>query len=132
VTRQQTILIVEDETLLSEVWCELFNLEGFQAISAENGLRALELLETTTPDFILTDVRMPKMGGIEFFKELRKKRINIPVMFMTGFTDSTEINSFIFDENFWGYFKKPVSVDSVLQEIRKRQARFPDCSISGI
>lgn len=62
------ILIVEDETLLSDVYSMVLNVNGFTTEVACNGVEALEKLKTFQPDIILLDLLMPKMDGITFLK----------------------------------------------------------------
>ncbi len=66
------ILIVEDETLLNEAYETVLKHEGYQVYKAFNGVEALEILKTNTPDLILLDLRMPKMDGLTFLSELQK------------------------------------------------------------
>ncbi|MGH7241195.1 MAG: response regulator [Candidatus Saccharimonadales bacterium] len=65
------VLIVEDETLLSDVYSMVLNLNGFMTEVVGNGLEALEKLKTFEADIILLDLLMPQMDGITFLKTLR-------------------------------------------------------------
>lgn len=51
---------------------------------AENGEEALKALETLSPVFVLTDIQMPKMNGIEFLKQARAKFPTLPILVMTA------------------------------------------------
>ncbi|HPW48409.1 MAG TPA: response regulator, partial [Candidatus Saccharibacteria bacterium] len=60
---KQNILIVEDESLLSEAYTTILQKEGLKTTVAYDGQKALELLKSQPFDLILLDLRMPKMNG---------------------------------------------------------------------
>lgn len=65
------ILIVEDETLLSDVYSMVLNSHGYTTEVAANGAEALQMLDVFKPDIILLDLLMPQMDGITFLKTLQ-------------------------------------------------------------
>jgi DNA-binding response OmpR family regulator len=71
--KKAQILIVEDETLLNEAYETVLKYEGYEVYKAFNGEEALEILNDKTPDLILLDLRMPKMDGLTFLSELKKR-----------------------------------------------------------
>jgi len=74
-----TILIVEDETVLSEAYETILKKEGFKTFTAFSGKDALDTITKGHHfDLILLDLRMPMMGGIELLKELKKHHKAIP------------------------------------------------------
>ena len=86
-TPREHILVVEDDKDLRESLCEALELEGYHAVSAENGQAALRYLATgAQPCIILLDLMMPVMDGWAFHQELMKdqKRAAIPVIVMTA------------------------------------------------
>lgn len=64
------VLIVEDEKTLNEAYELVLKKAGYKVSKAYNGEEALELAKKEKPALILLDLRMPKMGGIDFLKEL--------------------------------------------------------------
>ncbi len=81
------ILVVEDDKDLRDSLCEALELEGYVAVSAENGQAALRHLATgRQPCIILLDLMMPVMDGWTFHQELQKDRARaaIPVVVMTA------------------------------------------------
>jgi len=64
------ILVVEDEKALNEAYVLILKREGHDVESAFNGQEALEKVEAKKPDLVLLDLRMPKMDGVEFLKNL--------------------------------------------------------------
>lgn len=84
------ILVVDDSALMRRVLCDIIDSdERFQvAAKATNGLEAFDLLSRNQYDAVVLDVNMPKMGGIELLKELRKFRISAKIMMAS--TDTKE------------------------------------------
>lgn len=84
-----TILIVDDEADLREVLELSLDAVGIRALSADSGVRALEILETTPVDAVVSDMRMPDGDGVFLLEAVKKRYPNIPVILMTGFADRT-------------------------------------------
>lgn len=83
------ILVAEDEAHNREALLEMLKRLGHEAIAAVDGLDALELASHTSFDLILSDVRMPRMDGLEFFDALRRlsspTSVSPPFVFMTAY-----------------------------------------------
>jgi len=77
------VLLVEDNILVRKLKSMQLHETGFQMLSAEDGEKALEILEFCRPDCILLDILMPRMRGNDFLAELRKKDTEIPVIVMS-------------------------------------------------
>ncbi len=80
---KQRLLIVEDDHLLAEAAADYFTGKGWEVETRENGIQALELLETESFHLILLDVMMPEMNGFSLCRELRKNS-DVPVIFITA------------------------------------------------
>ena len=80
-----TILVVEDDEALSEALQETLEIAGYQIKTAENGLSALNLLETEAVDLIVSDINMPKMDGHHLLKKVKDLYPDIPIMLMTAY-----------------------------------------------
>ena len=80
------VLIVEDDAFLAGIYTTKFSLEGFDVLSAGDGLAGLKVARKELPNIILLDVLMPKMDGFEVLDELKKddKTRNIPVVILTN------------------------------------------------
>ena len=83
------ILIVEDEAKLREILCDYFLCKGEVPYEAENGLRALELVEEIEFDAILLDIMMPKLDGFGVCRAIRKKK-DVPIIFLTALSDEDD------------------------------------------
>jgi len=79
-------LVVDDSMLISYTVCRFLEERGFAVESATNGVEALQVLERTKPDLIVTDMQMPKMSGSELITALKGKAetANIPIIIVAG------------------------------------------------
>jgi chemotaxis protein histidine kinase CheA len=77
------ILIVDDSPIVRELLTEMLTSAGLLVDAAEDGLAALRVLETATPDLVLSDVEMPRMGGLELLRRIRGKNQRLPVVMLT-------------------------------------------------
>jgi|AntRauTorckE5430_2_1112549.scaffolds.fasta_scaffold06318_2 DNA-binding response OmpR family regulator len=67
-----TILLLEDDKNLRETLVDIFELKGFQTLTAVNGREGLKMLDEYAPDIIISDVMMPEMDGLEFLKIVKE------------------------------------------------------------
>jgi CheY-like chemotaxis protein len=83
---QKSVLVVEDELTIREMFQRVLVKEGWRSIAAENGKVALEKLAQSKPDLILLDLMMPEMDGFQFIAELRRypDYRQIPVIVITA------------------------------------------------
>ena len=83
------ILIVEDEAKLREVLCDYFRSKGAVPVEADNGMRALELLEEHEFDAVLLDIMMPELNGLSVCRAVRKTN-DVPIIFLTALSDEED------------------------------------------
>lgn len=115
------LLIVEDEivtrdglTSMSE-WGDM----GIEVCGeATNGLEALQLAELQQPDVILTDIRMPKMGGIELLQELAQRSHHAKIVVLSGYSDFEYARSAL-KYGAFDYLLKPCSGQEVRRSVQK-------------
>jgi CheY-like chemotaxis protein len=83
---EKKILIVDDEEVIRRVLRSLLQKDGYEVIEAEDGGAGVELAKKEDPDVILMDLTMPRMGGLEACRLLKKdeKTKNIPVLVITA------------------------------------------------
>lgn len=84
------VMIVEDEKVIREGLKTLLEdtIKGYTVLwEAPDGVRALEIIEIEVPDLVITDVRMPKMNGIDFIRFLNQKYKDIPILIISGYDD---------------------------------------------
>ncbi|MCW9024462.1 MAG: sigma-54 dependent transcriptional regulator [Gammaproteobacteria bacterium] len=80
-----SILVVEDDEALSEALQETLEIAGYQVLTAENGLLALQKLEDVSVDLVISDINMPKMDGHSLLKKVKAQYPDIPMMLMTAY-----------------------------------------------
>ncbi len=78
------VLVIDDEQSMVETLSVLLKKEGFEVLSALTGGEGLERFADAKPDVVLTDVRMPKMTGVEVLESIREKDPDTPVVLMTA------------------------------------------------
>jgi len=123
---QGTILLVEDETPLRALAAESLKKLGYSVLQASNGLDALELADSHLGqiDLLLTDIVMPRLGGPELAQKLKEKRANLPVIFMSGYTETAALeNAQIGSDSI--LLNKPFSTETLANRIAEMLARIP-------
>jgi len=80
----ETILIVDDEKNYPRILSAVLEEEGFETFCANSGYEALEILKNVDVDLLLTDMKMPKMDGIELLEKIKDKDKDLPVIMMTA------------------------------------------------
>lgn len=117
----KTILIVEDDTTLRENILDFLREEGYNAISAEDGLVGLQLALSNAPDLILCDIMMPKMNGYDFFKTIQqiKSIAAIPFIFITAKGEREDIRTGM-QLGADDYIAKPFDLNDLLMAINTR------------
>jgi len=85
-----SILLAEDHLELRELLAQSLEADGAIVECVEDGVRALDKLlsERFRPDVLLSDVRMPRMTGLQVLEALRARGLTLPVILMTGFGES--------------------------------------------
>jgi DNA-binding response OmpR family regulator len=88
----KVVLIVEDDPILSRMYTEKLNFEGFKVLTGRDGEVALKIATEQIVDMILLDIMLPKMSGTDFLERLRQhpKGKNVPVVALTNLTEDEE------------------------------------------
>lgn len=88
------ILIVEDELALNDAYQIILRKEGYEVATAFDGNEALKIAKTFEPHLILLDLRMPKVGGIEFLKKYQAttKHPNVKIVVFSNLDTQKEID----------------------------------------
>ena len=90
---KKSILLVEDDEFLAELYATKLNLEGFEVSLAVDGEKGLKLAKEVEPDLVLLDIILPKMDGFEVLKGIKadSKIKNIPVILLTNLSQKDEV-----------------------------------------
>ncbi len=121
------ILVVDDETHVRELLCEMVQSEGCEAVAASNGADALALFEAGNFDAVFTDIGMPGMSGWELARAIRKRNAQLPLAVITGWGDAVGADEQKAAQVNW-VVTKPFSMQRVTEIIqavgqRKDEAR---------
>lgn len=84
-----TVLLVDDESELLDLYSTEFEYAGFSTLRASNGKEAYQLFQKEKIDVVVSDVRMPGGDGVELLEKIKKTAPNIPVILVTGYADIT-------------------------------------------
>ncbi len=79
------VLVVEDDTDLREAICDTLLLAGYETLSAENGQKALMIIDEEDIDLVISDVQMDQMDGHTLLKNIKTRRTDLPVLLMTAY-----------------------------------------------
>ena len=90
-TQRPRVLIVDDERLIADTMREILEGEGFEAIAVYDGWDALDVAQTMRPDYLLSDVLMPKMNGVELAIALMQMNPGLKVLLFSGQAGISEI-----------------------------------------
>ena len=116
---QKSILIVDDDSLVCEIYGDFFSNSKFKVYTALSGSKALKQIKKETPDIVLADVVMPKMSGIELYKNVQLFDPQIPFVFMTGYDYNKEIIEAL-DQIKATWISKPIELVEILQIFNKK------------
>lgn len=116
------VLVVDDEPAIRRVLSDFLKIEGFSVDTAQDGEVALSLLSRTQYDVVISDLKMPKVGGLELLAEIARHNPEALAIVMTGFgTVDTAIHAM--KAGAYDYILKPFKVDVVLATIVQGLAR---------
>src|SRR5687768_10878158 len=113
-----SVLVVDDESAILDTLRILLRNEGFDPHVAQGGKRAIELLETLRPDIVLTDIRMPTVGGVEVLAAAREKDVDVPVILMTAQATLQSAMQAVNAGAFY-YIQKPFRNDELIAILRR-------------
>ena len=112
------VLVVDDEKVIREILADFLSMEGFFVRTAEDGSKALVELSRHRYDLVLSDLKMPNMGGLELLGAISKHTPNVVTVIMTGFgTVETAIDAM--KRGAYDYILKPFKVEEVVHTIRR-------------
>ena len=114
----ETILIVDDEKNYPPILAAVMEEEGFEPLMANSGEEALAILKHSDVDLVLTDMKMPSMGGIELLENVKKKDPELPVIMMTAH-GTVEKAVEAMQKGAYSYIMKPFDNDSLIIYVNK-------------
>ncbi len=112
------VLLVDDEAAFRDTISRRLEKRGMTVIQAAGGEQCLEIMETESPEVVVSDVKMPGMGGLELLQRLKEDHPDIEVILLTGHASTADgvsgIKAGAFD-----YLTKPVEFEHLLSKVRQ-------------
>lgn len=110
------ILVVDDDPQVLSAFEQILGEQDYEVIVGRRGEEAIAHVEASAPDLVIMDVRMPGIGGLQAFKEIRQRDARLPVIMMTGYSttqtaiEATKLGAF-------DYHLKPVDPEGLLRTV---------------
>jgi two-component system nitrogen regulation response regulator NtrX len=111
------ILVIDDEKSIRKALSEILLTEGYKVEEAMDGLEGYNLIKSKSYDCILSDIKMPKMDGLELLANLQKEGIDIPIIMISGH-GSTDTAVEAVKNGAFDYISKPPDLNRLLITIR--------------
>ncbi|MFH1689631.1 MAG: PAS domain-containing protein [Candidatus Eisenbacteria bacterium] len=113
-----TVLIVDDEDAVRDIGMRLLEQAGFAVVGAADGCEAVDYYREHAEEIscVLLDLTMPRMGGEEAFRELRKIREDVRVVVSSGFSEQEVVGKFV-DGGVVGFVQKPYRLEKLIAEV---------------
>jgi len=112
---RETILLVEDEPAVRQLFAQALIRAGYRVLEARNGQEAVKVFDHHGQgiDLLLTDMRMPYMGGAELAQQLRTRRLTLKMICISGYPGTID------PELGYDFLAKPFSRDELLSKVRE-------------
>lgn len=113
-----SVLVVDDNEELAENIAEILSDIGVRVTVARDATEALEVFDQCEWSLVVTDMRMPKIDGLELLKLLKDRRPSTPILVMTGFADPDTIAS-AQRSGAYGVLNKPIDLDDLISLVER-------------
>ena len=112
------ILVVDDEKVIREILADFLNMEGYVVHTVEDGVEALKELHRRSYNLVISDLKMPNMGGLELIQKITEESLPVLTVIMTGFgTVETAIEAM--KRGAYDYILKPFKVEEVMHIVQR-------------
>lgn len=122
--KQTKLLVVDDEEIILNIATDVLESEGYEVKTESNPLKALSLVKKEKFDFVLTDINMPEMNGLELVKKIQEVDSDVGVIFMTGYANLQTAKEAI-QTGAYDYIMKPFELNelraAVTDAVEKRR-----------
>ncbi len=116
------ILIIDDEENMLHMLKTILSKEGYEIITAGNGIEGLEKIETNLFDTILCDLRMPEMDGLSFLKTVKVKNTDSTIIMMSAY-GTIDLAVEAMKQGAYDYISKPFKPDEIILTLKKAEER---------
>ena len=101
------ILIIDDDSSTTESISSYLREIGYDVATAANGIEGLEMVKKFDPDLIISDIRMPKLNGVELYFVLKGMKFNKPIIFISSYDFKDAESSSL---RITAYIEKPINI----------------------
>jgi len=122
--KPKMILFVEDESLSRRAFAQILRSKGYQVAEAQNGVEALEVLNTGTEvlikkafDLVITDLVLPGLHGVNLIHQIRARWPNMPIIVTSGYLSDGPGKVIL--EGFAEFIQKPVDPAALIAAVRR-------------
>ena len=116
----ETLLLVEDEASVRDLAARALREYGYTVLEASNGALALQMIDDGAGNeiqLLITDVVMPVMGGCDLAGHVALSRPDLPVLYVSGYTDKAIVHHGVLDEGTL-FLQKPFTADALVEKVR--------------
>jgi response regulator RpfG family c-di-GMP phosphodiesterase len=112
------ILVVDDEKVIREILADFLTMEGYVVHTVEDGVEAMKELHRRSYNLVISDLKMPNMGGLELIQQITEESLPVLTVIMTGFgTVETAIEAM--KRGAYDYILKPFKVEEVMHIVQR-------------
>src|SRR5688572_14328295 len=112
------VLVVDDEKFIRDILADFLGMEGYVVRTADDGSSAVAELSRARYDMVISDLKMPRMGGLELLKEVARTHPETLTVIMTGFgTVETAIDAM--KQGAYDYILKPFKVEEIVHIVQR-------------
>lgn len=115
---ENTIVIIDDDKMITDRLVRFLNKEGFTAIGAYSGAEGLKLIENNKVDLVITDMKMGDIDGLEVLRRIKEKNKEIGVVMISGYP-TIELAVEAMKLGAYDYIQKPINIDELLLLIKR-------------
>ncbi len=121
--KNKSVLFAEDDEIIKAQLTEVLEMLFNKVYTATNGQEAYNIYKETTPDIIISDIKMPTMDGLNLSEMVRKSDYDTPIILVTSFTEQ-ELLLHAANLSIDGYIIKPVKLDILIDTVKKAFKRI--------
>ncbi|MCK5229070.1 MAG: response regulator [Desulfobulbaceae bacterium] len=117
------ILVVDDQIVILKTIAAAFKDTSYKITTVRNPVEAYQMIEDEQFDIVISDIRMPKMNGLDLLRKIKNHNGMIPVIMITGYTTINNIlNAFRYGA--FDFFFKPVAQDEIVSAVDRAAAKI--------
>jgi DNA-binding NtrC family response regulator len=111
--KKLNVLIVDDDIMMARTLKDIFTIKGYYTEAVNSGLEALKTLESKSFDFVLSDIKMPDMNGLDLYRAIKDRWPNLPVVLMTAYSSEHLVSNGL-KEGVVSVVTKPLEINILL------------------